>query len=165
LQDYNLKPIGRCCATNGQELVPGSLCHSVLLETNGELQRLDFSAEGWGDPPAGMIAHWRCVVPEPMAVAKKPLDPQELMRQFEQLSEEANPAREKFRYVLALLLIRQRRLKLEGTRVLDDEDYLEVSGTRGEGTFLVRDQQLDESELQELQSALVGRRSEPNVAA
>ena len=165
MQDYNVKPIGRSCAATGQELAPGSLCHSVLVEKNGELLRFDYSEEGWGQPPAGTIAHWRCEAPEPVIAAKKALDPQELMRQFEQLSDEASPAHDKFRYVLALLLVQRRRLKLDGTRVIDDQEFLEVTGSRGEGTFLVRDQQLDESELQELQTALFGGRSEPNVAA
>lgn len=165
LQDYNVKPMGRICAATGQELAPGSLCHSVLVEKNGDLLRFDFSEEGWGEPPAGTIAHWRCEAPEPVTVAKKTLDPQELMRQFEQLSEEASSAHDKFRYVLALLLVQRRRLKLDGAKVIDDQEFLEVTGTRGEGTFLVRDQQLDESELQELQTALFSTRQEPNVAA
>ncbi|MFM9963025.1 MAG: hypothetical protein ACKV2Q_17590 [Planctomycetaceae bacterium] len=158
MQDYNVKPIGRTCATTGQELAPGSLCHSVLVEKNGEFLRFDFSEAGWGEPPAGMIAHWRCEAPEAVAVAKKTLDPLELMRQFEQLSEEASPAHDKFRYVLALLLVQRRRLKLDGTKVIDDQEFLEVTGTRGEGTFLVRDQQLNEAELQEVQNSLFGER-------
>ena len=165
MQDYSVKPMGRICAATGQELAPGSLCHSVLVEKNGELLRFDFSEKGWGQPPAGTIAHWRCEAPEAATVAKKTLDPQELMRQFEQFSEESNPAHEKFRYVLALLLVQRRRLKLEGTKVIDDQEFLEVSGTRGEGTFFVRDQQFDESELQELQAALFGTRQEPIVPA
>ena len=164
MQDYNVKPMGRTCAATGQELAPGSLCHSVLVEKNGELLRFDFSEAGWGQPPHGTIAHWRCAAPEPVTAAKKSLDPQELMRQFEQLSEEANPAHEKFRYVLALLLIRRRRLKLEGTKIIDDQEFLEVTGMRGEGPFLVRNQQLDEAEEQELQAALFGERPETNLA-
>lgn len=165
MQDYNVKPMGRTCAATGQELAPGSLCHSVLVEKNGDLLRFDYSEEGWGHPPHGTIAHWRCEAPEPVTAAKKTLDPNELMRQFEQLSEEASPAHEKFRYVLALLLVRRRRLKLEGTKIIDDQEFFEVTGTRGEGTFLVRNQQLDQAEEQELQTALFGERSEPNVAA
>jgi hypothetical protein len=137
----------------------------VLVDQNGELLRLDYSEEGWGQPPHGAIAHWRCEVPEPVTATKKTLDPQELMRQFEQLSEEASPAHDKFRYVLALLLVRRRRLKLEGTKIIDDQEFLEVTGTRGEGTFLVRNQQLDEAEEQKLQAALFGHPSESMVSA
>lgn len=156
MQDYNVKPIGRTCVSTGKELVPGSLCHSVLIEKDGELVRLDYSDEGWVPRPTGLVAHWRCEVPEPATSVKKSLDVEDLMRQFEQLSEEASPAQDKFRYVLALLLLQRRRLRLEGTKVIDDQEFLEVTGTRGEGTFLVPDQQLEDTEVQELQNAIFG---------
>ena len=78
------------------------------------------------------------------------------MRQFEQLNEEASPSQDKFRYVLALLLLQRRRLRLDGTKTVDDQEFLEVTGTRGEGTFLVPDQLLDDTEVQELQNAVFG---------
>lgn len=156
MQDYNVKPVGRTCAGTGEELVPGSLCHSVLVESNGELSRLDFSEAGWVPPPAGLVAHWRCEVPEPTTGAKKSLDVDDLMRQFEQLNEEASPSHDKFRYVLALLLLQRRRLRLDGSKVIDEQEFLEVTGTRGEGTFLVPDQQLNDTEVQELQNAVFG---------
>ena len=156
MQDYNVKPVGRTCAATGKDLVPGSLCHSVLVEKDGVMMRLDYSQEGWNPAPAGRLAHWRCEVPEQAVGAKKTLDVDELMRQFEQFSEEASPAHDKFRYVLALLLLQRRRLRLEGTKVIDDQEFLEVTGLRGEGTFLVPDQQLDDAEIQEMQAAIFG---------
>ncbi len=93
---------------------------------------------------------------------KKSLDVDDLMRQFEQLSDEASPAQDKFRYVLALLLLRRRRLKLDGTKLIDDQESLEVTGARGEGTFLVPVQQLDDAEVQQLQDAVFG--TETNAA-
>ena len=156
VQEYNVKSVGRTCAGTGQELVPGSLCHSVLVERDGNQLRLDYSEAGWTQPPHGLLAHWRCEVPEPSATVKKALDVNDLMRQFEQLSEEASPAHDKFRYVLTLLLLQRRRLKLDGTKVIDDQEFLEVTGARGEGTFLVPDQQLDDAEVQQLQDAVFG---------
>ena len=47
--DYHLKPLGKTCATTGKPLAPGSVCHSVLVERDGMLMRLDFSDEGWTD--------------------------------------------------------------------------------------------------------------------
>ncbi len=156
MTEYHIKPIGKTCAATGKDLVPGGSCHSVLVEKNGELLRFDFSHEGWSEPPHGAIAHWRCVVPEAEKVAKKALDPDELMRQFEQLCEEASPATDKFRYVLALLLLQRRRLKLDGTKVIDDQEFLELTGARGEGTFLVPDQSLDDAEVEQMQQQVFG---------
>lgn len=162
MHEYNVKPVGKICAGTGQELMPGSLCHSVLVEKDGDLLRLDYSDAGWTQPPHGLLAHWRCEVPEVSATVKKSLDVDDLMRQFEQLSDEASPAQDKFRYVLALLLLRRRRLKLDGTKLIDDQESLEVTGARGEGTFLVPVQQLDDAEVRQLQDAVFG--TETNAA-
>jgi hypothetical protein len=74
------------------------------------------------------------------------------LRHFEQLSEDANPARETFRYVLALFLVQRRRLRITQTRTDADGSILELTGMQGEGPFEVRDQHLSESEIVALQN-------------
>ncbi len=152
--DYHLKPIGKTCHTTGDELAPGSLCHSVLVEREGKLIRQDYSDKVWNGPPDGSIGHWSCSVPEQDQTKPKPLDTDGLMSYFEQLDENSNPAQEKFRYVLALLLLQKRRLKLDGSRHEMDVEYLMLTGSHGEGPFEVRDQQLDNSEINQLQNDL-----------
>ena len=61
------------------------------------------------------------------------------MRCFEQLTEEASPAREGLRYILALLLMKKRRLRLETSRLDGDDEYLQLAGAQGEGAYEVRD--------------------------
>ena len=155
--DYHLKPVGKTCAATGRELVPGTVCHSVLVERQGQLVRLDFSPEGWSGPPEGTIAHWRCQVPEPHGERPKLLDTEGLMRYFEQLVEDADPEQEKFCYVLALLLLQKKRLKLEGSRVEGGVEYLELVGPRGEGPYDIRDQQLSDEEIRRVQEALTAQ--------
>jgi hypothetical protein len=99
--DYHLKPVGKQCAATGQELSPGAACYSAVVERNGELVRLDYSPAGWNGPPADSIGHWKCVVPEPTAAKTKILDADALLKYFEQMTEDALPGRERFRYVLA----------------------------------------------------------------
>lgn len=152
--DYHLKPLGKKCAATEQPFEPGLLCHSVVVEVNGELVRLDFSEEGWTGPPEGTLGHWTCLVPIPSETKAKPLDTDALMRYFEQLEEDGNPTQDKFRYVIALLLLQKRRLKLDGSQKDGEIEYLELSGARGEGPFLVRDQHLEDEEIAQLQSSL-----------
>lgn len=152
--DYHLKPLGRTCATTGQPLSPGMICHSVLIERNGRFERLDFSPGGWSGLPDGAIGQWHCVVPEAQDADRQRLDPDSLMRLFEQLCEDASPAQAKLRYVLALLLLRKRRVKLDGARKADEVEFLELLGTRGEGPFEVRDYQLGDAEIAGLQADL-----------
>ncbi|QDT42985.1 hypothetical protein Pan241w_30800 [Gimesia alba] len=152
--DYHLKPLGKACSSTGKEFTPGETVHSVIIEQNGQLLRLDFSQDGWTGPPEGVVGEWKCQVPEPAAQGTKKIDPDALMQYFEQLYEAPNQVQEKFLYVLALFLVQKRRLKLEGSREEDQVFYLQLSGTHGEGSFEIRDQNLEESEIEQLQNQL-----------
>src|SRR5262245_767266 len=97
--DYHLKPPGKTCAATGRPLVPGAVCHSVLVDQEGSLVRLDYSDDGWQGPPAGHVGYWRTIVPAARDANAQRLDPETALRYFEQLSEEANPAHDRQRYV------------------------------------------------------------------
>jgi hypothetical protein len=160
--EYHLKPIGKVCAATANELVPGTVCHSVVVGGDededggggGGMIRLDFSEEGWSGPPEGTIGYWKSIVPDSTKPKNKPLDPDALMNYFEQIYEDANPAQEKFGYVLSLMLLQKRRLRLDGSRYEGETEYLELSGSRGEGPFTVRNSNLSDDEIVEFQSSL-----------
>lgn len=164
--EYDLKPVGKACAATGRPLEPGSLCHSVLVERLGELVRLDFSDEGWTGPPEGAIAEWQALVPDSHAKPKT-VDAESLLQHFEQLCEDANPGQDQMRYVTALLLLRKRRLRLEGSRRDEDteEEYLQFSGSKGEGPYEVRDQRMSEEQIAQLQAALETELQQDEAAA
>jgi hypothetical protein len=152
--DFHLKPVGKQCTATGRELAPGSTCYSALIERNGEMHRIDFSTEGWSGPPEGALGYWKCVVPEPVSARARTFNPDTLMQYFEQLTDDALPGREKFRYVLALLLLQKRRLRVEGSRRDGDVEYLQLSGSHGEGPYEVRDHQLTADEIGSLEAEL-----------
>jgi len=152
--DYHLKPLGKSCSATGKEFVPGETVHSIIIEENGQLVRLDYSEDGWEGPPESTVGEWKLQVPEPAAQGPKKIDPDALMQYFEQLYESPNQVQEKFLYVLALFLVQKRRLKLDGSRNEDEVSYLQLTGTHGEGNFEIRDQNLDESEVEQLQQQL-----------
>lgn len=154
MMDYRFKPISKTCAKTGNPLVPGSLCHSVLVEMHGEFVRLDFSEEGWEGLPTEAVGYWKCQVPIPEARDASKVDSETLMQLFEQMLESPNSQQERLAYVLALHLLQRRRLRLDETIVQDDTDMLFLSGSRGEGPFLVRDQKLTQSEIADLRAAL-----------
>jgi len=164
--DYHLKSIGKSCTGTGRKFVSGETCFSVLVERDGEVSRLDFCEEGWRGAPEDAIAEWTTVVPDP-AARPKSIDTEGLLRYFEQLCEDANPAHEQMRYVLALLLLQKRRLRLEGSRTDEDgNEFLEFIGSRSEGPFEVQDSDLTEEEISGLQAALNARlQAEQDLAA
>lgn len=152
--DYQIRPLGKTCAATGAEFAPGQRVVSVVVERGDGHERLDYSEDNWKGPPDTMIGRWRCRVPESSERSQTTLDPDAMLAYFEQLAEDGNPAHDKLRYVLALFLLQKRRLQLDGSRVDDDGEFLELSGTKGEGPYEIRDQQLTEEEIRGLQAEL-----------
>ncbi len=152
--NYHVRPLGKNCAGTGEPLEPGSKVYSVLVSQDEELVRLDFSEAGWQGPPEGTIGQWTCRVPEMEQHKPKGLDPDAMLAYFEQILEDPNPVQEKMAYVLSLFLLQRRRLKLDGCRIDGEIEYLQLSGSRGEGPYEVRDQQLTEEEIKRLQAEL-----------
>ena len=152
--NYHLKPVGKTCAATGEPLQPGTNCWSVLVEENGRFVRFDYAEQAWDQPPENAVGYWRTSVPQQNENRPKPLDEESLLQDFEQLSEDANPAQEKLRFVMALLLIQKRRLKMDGGRRDGEIEYLQLIGSRGEGPYEVREFDLSEEERQQLQSAV-----------
>jgi hypothetical protein len=152
--DYQLKPIAKTCARTGAKLLPGDVCYSVVIPKGSEWERVDFSREAWKGPPEGALGFWKCTVPAPVESKRRALDPDALLRHFEQLCEDTSPAWDQFRYVLALLLVQRRRLRITGTREDGGISFLELCGVQGEGPFEVREQQLKPDEIEALEREL-----------
>jgi hypothetical protein len=151
--DYQLKPLGKTCSKSGAKLLPGDVCYSAVIAKGNEWERIDFSRDAWQGPPENAIGYWRTRVPR-QAESRRRLDPDALLRHFEQLCEDANPAQDKFRYILALLLVQRRRLRITGTRAEGPATILELAGMQGEGPFAVPEQQLEPDEIETLEHEL-----------
>ena len=155
--EYQFRPIGKSCAGTGQEFQPGERCHCVVVERDGQFTRLDYSAAGWKGPPEGTVGEWISQIPagEPKP---KTIDTESLLQFFEQLCEDPNPAHDQQRYVLALLLLQKRRLRLEDSRTDDDgNEFLQLIGSKSEGPFEIADQHLSEVEIAQMQAALTAQ--------
>jgi hypothetical protein len=119
-------PTGVCAATRAT-IRPGEPFIAVLFEGDGEvrLQRRDYSLAGWesgagrveGVGSARVLGSWRGVMPEPNAPRRRFIDDDALVEMFEQLGgEQTDAGRAAFRYVLALVLVRKRLLRVESSR-------------------------------------------------
>lgn len=111
------------CAATGRVLAPGEACIAVLVERDGAkgLQRLDYAAEAWdsGARPEGdarVFGFWRARVGAEAEPKATMMSDAELLDLFEELAGAAEHRQVVFRYVLALLLIRRRSLRLMGSR-------------------------------------------------
>jgi hypothetical protein len=152
---------GRCAAT-GAELAPGSTCVVALVEPaddpSAPLVRMDFSEEGWrAAPHAGVVAFWRSVVAPPEAKRRGFVDDQTLLDLFERLGGDERPHRVRFRFVLMLLLVRKKLLRVTGTASeggVERWSVLPKGAAEGEEPQQVVNPKLAEDELKEITDQL-----------
>ena len=79
--------------------------------------RRDFCKEAWQGPPTGAFSFWTGLVQANTDKAKPRFDDDLLEECFHRLDGQTEPARLNFRYVVALLLMRRRRLKYETANI------------------------------------------------
>lgn len=141
----------RVCAATGRPLAPGEKYFSALFDEGGQFVRKDYSPAGWPDAPPEAIAVWSGKVPAANQKPRLTFDDELLMECFERLAEETEHSRIQFRYVLALLLLRRRRLKFEDLRRDDGHDYLRLRCPRTNCEFEVLDPRLSEDDIARVQ--------------
>ena len=119
------RPTGLCAAT-GAVLQPGAAYIATLCEREDDdaLERRDYSVESWesGQRPEGLFSYWRAVVPQHESRQRLLIDDDVLMSIFERLEADDRPRRAAFRFVLALILMRKRRLKYVGREAAGEQE-------------------------------------------
>jgi hypothetical protein len=151
--DYEIQRCTRRCAATERELQPGEEFFSVLIAEGAKLARHDYSIEAWQGPPEGAAGWWKSQVPQPDA-KRVHWAPNDVMLQFfDEL--EQQPARQDMRYVLALLLVRRRVMRLEEeAKEEDGRETLVLYCPRREATYRVPAVMPDESRINEIQQEL-----------
>jgi len=153
---------GQCAAT-GAPLEPGSPCVVALVERDDDasapLARLDFSEAGWDSPsrPKGVIAFWRATVAQPNEKRRGFVDDQTLLDLFERLGADDRPHRVRFRFVLMLLLVRKRLLRVVGTETaggVESWHVLPKGSAEGEAPMAVVNPRLDDAATREVTEQL-----------
>jgi hypothetical protein len=113
LLDFEVQRCTRCCAATERALEPGDECYSVLEIAGADVIRKDYSPEAWKGAPDTAFGWWRSRVPEPTAKKIKLAPNDVLLELFDQLADKSE--QQDLRYVLALLLIRRRVLRVDVT--------------------------------------------------
>lgn len=121
------RPTGKCAVTE-RVLGEGECYFAALFETPEGLVRRDYAEAVWTGPPEGCFCHWRGRVPvrEKKATTIVAVDRELLLQIFMRLEDAESEAQRQFRFVLALLLMRKRVLKLENTVREAGQEYWEL---------------------------------------
>jgi len=105
-------------------LKPGEAFYSMLVVEEGEVVRLDFCEEAWEGPTDEALGWWKSEMPDPNAHKVHWAPNDVMLHYFEQLASQVD--KQDVRYVLALLLIRRRVVRLEETETDDDGNEVMV---------------------------------------
>lgn len=129
----------------------------LLLDATEGSSRLDVAESAWNEgwrpaTESEVVAVWRGVMPEPKDKAHdRPVDDEDLVALFDQIAEPQDDQAVELRYVLAWMLVRRRRLRLEGQR----KGHLRVRRVTATGGYIddvpveVADPGLDEDQLEQ----------------
>ena len=152
------KPTGVCEAT-GETLQPNTLAIAALCEREEDegFDRFDYSQQGWDEveQPKRLFSHWRYTVPDSNKKPEIVIDDAVLVDLFERLAGDERPQRIAFRYFLALVLLRKRKLKLVGREQQENGEIwlLQFRGTDGD-PLEVQNPGIAEDEIQDLSDQL-----------
>jgi len=115
------KPLGQCCGS-GRKIESGEEYYGALVETEQGLQRRDFSNEYWEREKPPVYCFWKTKLAAPNEKKQLFVSDDMLMAFFERLAPETDPEKVSFRFVLALVLMRKRRLKYDATKMDRDRE-------------------------------------------
>jgi hypothetical protein len=150
--DYELQRSARHCTASGREFAPGEEFYSVLLVEGAELRRYDYALDAWPGPPAGAIGWWKSQVPAANA-RRSPQAPNDVLLQFfDELAQQ--PDKQDMRYVLALLLVRRRVMRLEEEQHASGGEVLLLHCPRRDANYEVPVSVPDPQRIDEIQQQL-----------
>lgn len=126
-QQWELKRASGVCEISGRELQEGEVFYTVLFEDGETFRRADYAEDAWQGPPEGCFCFFKTRVPVKEKKKKLLVDAELLINFFQRLEDEEEPVRVQFRFVLALLLMRKRLLRYDGSAVADDVETWEMT--------------------------------------
>ena len=149
--DYHIQENSRKCATTGRALAAGEKFYTAIFDECGQFVRRDYSSEAWQGPPPNTFSFWTGKVPPPEPSRHPRIDADVLFDCFRRLDGCHESNRLSFRYVVALLLMRQKRLQFSATNTVDGIETLTLRCPRSGSVFQVVNPGLAETEMSAVQ--------------
>ena len=148
------KPLGQCHGT-GRQIEAGEEYYGALVESEEGLKRQDFCADFWDEHKPEVFCYWKSKLPHPDEKKKLFVDDDMLMAFFERLTGESEQEKINFRFVLALVLMRKRRLKYDSSKNEDGGEIWRLRIPGGDKEFVeLINPHLDEEQIEHLSSQI-----------
>jgi hypothetical protein len=158
--DFKIGKRGGVCGACGAALAPGSRASSALYraEPGGEASfvRRDFCGACFDDPArrGGPFSWWTAEVPQPVEAKKAVFDVGVAREFLVRLLKEDAAERASLRYLLALLLMRKKAVKVSDQFLKDGVEVMVLSVPPDETVFEVPCLEIDEAEAAKLRDEL-----------
>ncbi len=147
------RPLGQCCGS-GRKIEPGEEYYGALVEAEQGLQRRDFSGEFWEAEKPQVYCFWKTKLAPPNEKKELFISDDMLMAFFERLAHETAPEKVSFRFVLALVLMRKRRLKYDSTKMDGGREVWRLKMTGDKDLVEVVNPHLNEEQIEQLTSQI-----------
>ena len=153
MQDFDIQRFTRRCRATDRELQPGESFYSVLVDEAAQIVRRDYCCDAWRGPPESALGWWKSQVPDIKAKKMNWAPHQVMLHFFTEL--EHNQDEQDTRYVLTLLMIRRRILKLEETEIDENgQEHMIVFSPHTECEYQVEVVTPNENRIKEIQEEL-----------
>ncbi len=147
------KPLGQCYGT-GRKIEFGEDYFGALVETDEGLQRRDFCVDYWKEEKPQVFCYWKTKLPHPDQKKQVFIDDDMLMAFFDRLADESDGEKINFRFVLAMVLMRKRRLKYDSTKMQNGNEIWCLRVVGDKQTVEVMNPHLDDEQIEQLSSQI-----------
>jgi len=132
--DFDFQRFTKKSHATGHDLQPGEVYFSVLQQEDGDVVRHDFHGDAWTGPPENAICWWKATMEDPQSTKAQWAPSDQMLHEFESLL--ADPTRQDAAYVMALLLVRRKIVRLDDIEKADDgTERMVLTSLKREGTY------------------------------
>ena len=147
MEQWEVERSGGRCEGTGRVLAPGEEYYAALVDKQLSFERCDYSVEFWEANQPEVFSFWKTRMPLPNQKNKLFVDDDVLINLFERLAGQDEPMKINFRFVLALILMRKRRLKYEDSTKDGQQEIWKMRFTRETEIHEVINPNLDEEQI------------------
>lgn len=156
-EQWNIKSRAHVCAGTGRPFQEGEVFHTALFEAeDGTLERRDYSIDAWeaeGGPAASAFSHWRATYTPPIREEKtetvRKENAEELLRR---LVAEDDAHTENARFILAVMLERQKILRQTDSHKIGETKLLIYEHRKTGDVLLIRDPEIPLADVDRVQT-------------
>ncbi len=154
MSDWQISKSQEECYGTKRKIEYGEEYFAALVETPEGLQRRDYSADYWESAKPEVYCFWKTRLPHPDQKKQVFIDDDMLMAFFERLATENEGEKINFRFVIALVLMRKRKLKYDSTKMDGDREIWNLRIVGSNQIVEVENTHLSEEQIGQLSSQI-----------